>query len=503
MLHVIGHDTEDQLVLLLDNVSYFAIATANRSVRCRFAQCLVRLFVSQVEFLEKGGFLYCKHFMQYGGFNVKIKCGQIDERQNPKIKVAMFPIDILEITDFYDLCCLFDFIDCVPNFVGAILHELFARLQGSAPQTDDSSPQGASSETRLLRIREQFAHSISRWQASLAKDEGRLSPTAVHARIANVICAVPVKDAVSCGLAEWFTRLTRQSILDPVCSSTDLFLSVLEQHHRRHNVCIEFINILATVGHCGLFSDVVRRMFEACMSAIIEYSDNVSIYAFDTGVTLTEVLSALAKIPCRLWQRRGKHHCFQKIMEKAREYDDRDLEDDGSHNHYLMAEQILLCGRVAALPKSGLDRHDMEFLNMYREGLLQRSLSVAGKHVVLEHRKAWDAQIVRACLRMEPSRLSDIAIELGARQTDIDEMKKIGWIQTFLSGVMRTLEENVDTITVLAERDQDRDEMSYVLFSDKYARELRDICSTHPYIRYTLERFELHILSLRDGRGLD
>lgn len=487
-------------MLLLDTVSHVSVATANRSLRCRFARCLVRLFAQRVELLERGGFLFCQMFMQHGGFEVKVKCGQLDRLWNPKIRAAQFPVHFLETPQFLDgLVPLFALIDCAPNFVGALLCELLARLQRPRLGRDSSSQLDASWEPLLVRIRDDLAHRICDWQAWLYEDGGRRRLDGVHARVASVICAVPVKEAVSCGLAEWFIGLARKSIVDPVCSSTDLFLRVLEQHKGRRNICMEFVHILATVGHCGFTTDTIRRIFEACITAIIGWSDNVSIHAYDCGVTLDEVLSAVAKMPGQLWQGRGKHYCFTGVMDKAREYDMHYLEHEDSWDQYTMIEQILLNGRVAALPRSGLDLDDLEFLDFYRDLLLGRSLRNAGEHVVLQHDAVWNAQIVRACLTMEPSRVSAFAVELGARVTEVDQKKKAGWIDAFLSGITQALEENADTITILARPSQDRGGQSCVVFSDDDSRELRDICLLYPYILSTLERFESRILSLRDG----
>ena len=88
-------------------------------------------------------------------------------------------------------------------------------------------------------------------------------------------------------MADWFVRQTTTNILNAVASSTKMY--VQNDSSDRDCLCMEFMNVLAAVSHCGFATETVSSM-----SRIVLDECNLGP-CFQDGVQLTQVLSVLAK----------------------------------------------------------------------------------------------------------------------------------------------------------------------------------------------------------------
>ena len=75
----------------------------------------------------------------------------------------------------------------------------------------------------------------------------------------------------------------------------------------------------------------VEWMFEACISEIIAYDDNLVAFAYDTGVVLGDALSVLATASRNLWNSgpfSAKLGVLERILDAALERDKMWMEED-------------------------------------------------------------------------------------------------------------------------------------------------------------------------------
>ena len=105
------------------------------------------------------------------------------------------------------------------------------------------------------------------WQtARFQRNKPSIGIPRVKKFFANIVCAIPQNDAEKSGVADWFVRQTTTNILNAVASSTKMFLDVQNDSSDRDCLCMEFMNVLAAVSHCGFATETVSSMFESCMS---------------------------------------------------------------------------------------------------------------------------------------------------------------------------------------------------------------------------------------------
>ena len=85
---------------------------------------------------------------------------------------------------------------------------------------------------------------------------------------ANMICSIPHAEALRCGFAPWFVKMTKRNILDSATSSTAVFLKIQEDRHSPEALCVEFMNVFCAASHCGHTPETVILMFHACLRVL-------------------------------------------------------------------------------------------------------------------------------------------------------------------------------------------------------------------------------------------
>ena len=523
LLQWIPQDNEGLLLGRCDQSSQVSLSSASKALRSSLGQWLVTCHANNVEFLEELGFLYCKLFIQHGGFDTQIWSSVMDDspflgRRDANHKGKRYPLDIFW-QDEYELRTqsiyqgysdLFCFRRLVPRFVGAVLVEVFDRLQMASllkkgAQTEDAN------ELKLLRVLQGLEHAMQKWQAGLKRKDWNHRAQA-NQECANMICAIPRAEAKRCGLALWYIQLAQVSLLDAVCSSTELFLTIQNDCPAYEPVgrCIEFMNVLATVSH-WLKQTVLAKMFESCLQRILfcqVEGDGSGLGPIDCdGVGLSDVLSVLAKVYC-LNSFPGKTLWLKHILDSASKMHKRLI---NSHDMEDVAQDVVK-GTVAGnhldfFPRRGFDKDALLMINRFQCQILDLAVPLAGKSMYNNVPYiVWQAAVVRGFLKAEtehffpatgrltfsweeadPQLLADI---LQKSQGEIDR-RRVGWVKSYLDGIIRCLREN--SLPVAAHEPTD-----YAIFQDSDIEDIRTVCREHPIIQQVLEEFVDEVLELRE-----
>ena len=481
-------------------------------------------YANRLQELNDHGYLYCTLFAQYGGFESNISSSQFGAsgcfRTYPAALPAFrfFEISEVAISDNFGFF-FYKPAETAPRFLASILVELFRRLQaaallGEGAQTEDPY------SSQLLEVLSSLEGALKRWQTALLESAGRLTKDRcwfrwgirfVNQRFANVICAIPQADAKKRGVADWFVRQTKTNIFDAVTSSTKIFLDLQSDSTCRECLCMEFMNVLAALSHCGFATETVSSMFESCMGRIVgdRKSDNLGPYE-DCGVQLPQVLSVLAKARRDMFRgpsEAPKYHLLKEILDTCRE--NHKCREGAAFSARHTLENILLHGFLDFFPAEGFSPSEMWSINNFQNELLDHITPLCGESV-FEHpygESPWPADEVRALMRVKTSHYFSLRLpwrfrsnemplsdRIAKSQPEISATRK-GWVKKLLDGTTRYL--RLQSTPVVSEHSNPGDPSGEALFPDEDIEDIRLACQEYPVLRDTLEEFLDELLELR------
>lgn len=351
----------------------------------------------------------------------------------------MCPLDIIAAADKYEVKEVFyRLVKHFPCFMGSVLAELFSRLQGGK---DGPLPEMPVQEP-LLKPMATLETVLTKWQTDVRTDYPWRFRRA-NELAANMICSIPHAEALRCGFAPWFVKMTKRNILDSATSSTAVFLKIQEDRHSPEALCVEFMNVLCAASHCGHTPETVILMFHACLQVLEEDSSNLGP-SFENGVQLRQVLSLLAKAKS-FWRgphaERGKEYHLRQLLEKAFERHKAMLADDESSAAEVL-EQTCEGRHLKFYPVQGLARGEQRMIGHFETRLFDLAAPKVGCSMRWAFEKpAWNSTFLKGFLRAETYHSSGIYVRLAYRKRCVDQ---------WLRGVVTVLQQ--DSIPVYSGR---------------------------------------------------
>lgn len=488
LLQWIPQDSDGLLLNRCDVTARVCLSAGSKAMRSSFGHWLMTQYTDSISKLEECGFLCCKLFIHHGGLDAKITMAKALPGFGgllwPK-DLSMCPLDIIAAADTYEVKEVFyRLIKHFPCFMGSVLAELFSRLQGGK---DGPLPEKPVQEP-LLKAMATLETVLTKWQTDVGRDYGYRFRRA-NELVANMICSIPPAEALRCGFAPWFVKMTKRNILDTTTSSTAAFLKIQEDRFGPEALCVEFMNILCAVSHCGHIPETVILMFRACLRVLEDDSSNLGP-SFENGVQLCQVLSLLAKAKFL----KGKEHHLRQLLDKAFERHKASLAGEPSLAADVLEETCE--GRhLRFYPVQGLAREERRMIGHFETRLFDLaapkigcSMRWAGENA------AWNSTFLKGFLRAEVQRFDGIywLVQRAPRQEEIEACRK-KLVRQWLRGVVTVLQE--DSIPVYSGPVDFEDD--YATFSDADLEEIQSVCSANPFLKETLEEFVDSLLELR------
>eukprot|EP00435_Cladocopium_sp_Y103_P040948 s1631_g11.t1 len=489
LLQWIPQDSDGLLLDCFEKASCICLSVASKALRSCFGHWLVTRYADSISQLEECGFLYCKLFVHHGGLENKITVakalpgfGSLLWREN----LIMSPLDIIAAADTYEVQDVFyRLLEHFPCFMGSVLAELFSRLQGGK---DGARPEKPAQEppAKALAALETV---LAKWQTDVRKDYPYRFRRA-NELVANMICSIPPAEALRCGFAPWFVKLTKGNILDSVTSSTALFLKIQEDCRSHEALCVEFMNILCGASHCGHSPQAVVLMFQACLRVVEDDDCNLGLLAYFGGVQVCQVLSILAKAKS-FWReprsqgRRAFH--LRQLLDKAFERHKAILANNESEAADVV-EQTCEGRHLRFYPKHGFTHEEQAWISHFETRLFDVAVPKVGCSMRWAGEKAaWNSTFLKGFLRAKTDHFYP-----EERQEEIEACRK-RWVRQWLRGVVAVLQQ--DSIPVYSGPTEFDDD--YATFSDADLEEIQSVCSANPFLKEILEEFADALLELR------
>ena len=339
------------------------LASASRELRSSFGQWVMARYANCLQDLHDHGYLYCKLFVQSGGFDSRSLSSQFGASA-PVPAFRLFEIPEFAGPDDFpaSFTAFYMAAEKVPNLLASILVELFRRLQAASllaegARTDDSHSQ-------LFEVLQALERGLAHWQSALLGSWNRVRYA--NERFANIICAIPRAEAERFGVAHWFRRHTKTIILQSVTSSPETLEDVQQDSTSRDCRCVEFLNVLAAVSHCGLTTKAVSSMFVSCILTTVK-NDMLDPYGY-YGVSLAQILSVLAKVPGDMLLEGAespKHFLLSPILATCRLQLAARVADAADD----LTDNVLRHGLV---PARGFSRDERHALHVFQAELLRQ-----------------------------------------------------------------------------------------------------------------------------------
>ena len=451
LLQWIPQDSDGLLLNRCDKASRICLSAASKALRSSFGHWLVTQYTDSISSLEECGFLCCKLFVHHGGLDTKITMakalpgfgfGGLLWRED----LSMYPLDIIAAADRYQINHVFYHLaEHFPCFMGSVFAELFSRQGGK----DGPLPEKPVQEL-LLKAMATLETVLTKWQTDVGRDYyWRLRR--VNELVANMICSIPPAEALRCGIASWFVKLTKRNILDSTTSSTATFLKILRDRDNPDALFVEFMNILCATSHCGHAPEAVVVMFEACLQ-VLEDDTNLGS-STDCGVQLCQALSILAKVKS-LWggpdsQKIREFH-LKQILDKAFERH-KALFTDGDSSVADVLEQICDGRHLQFYPQS-FTHEEQRLISQLETRLFDAGAAKLGRSMrwdFIEH-AAWNSIFLKGFLRAKTYHFYlTYGCGPGERQEEI-EACRMKWVRQWLRGVITVLRQ--DSIPVYSGR---------------------------------------------------
>ena len=283
--------------------------------------------------------------------------------------------------------------------MGSVLAELFSCLHGGkdGPLPEKSGQEQLSKFSKAMATLETV---LTKWQTDVGRDYPYRFRRA-NELAANMIFSIPPAEALRCGFAPWFVKLTKRNILDSTTSSTAVFLKMQMDRYSPEALCVEFMNVLCAVSHCGHTPETVILMFHACLQVLEEDSNNLGP-SFENGVQLCQVLSLLAKAKS-FWTgpgaQRGKEYYLRELLEKAFERHKGMLADNESVAAEVL-EQTCEGQHLRFYPVQGLAREERRWISHFETRLLELAAPKIGCSMRSPWEKpAWNSTFLKGFLR--------------------------------------------------------------------------------------------------------
>ena len=446
LLQWIPQDSDGLLLNRCDKASRICLSAASRALRSSFGHWLVTQYADSISQLEECGFLYCKLFAHHGGLDAKITlakafpgfgfCGLLWRGE-----LSMCPLDIIAAADKYEVKEVFyRLVKHFPRFMGSVLAELFSRLQGGK---DGPLPEMPVQEP-LLKPMATLETVLTKWQTDVRTDYPWRFRRA-NELAANMICSIPHAEALRCGFAPWFVKMTKRNILDSATSSTAVFLKIQEDRHSPEALCVEFMNVLCAASHCGHTPETVILMFHACLRVLEEDSSNLGP-SFENGVQLRQVLSLLAKAKS-FWRgphsKRTREIHLRQLLDKAFERHKAMLANNESEAPDVLEETCK--GRhLRYYPAHSFTQEEQRWISHFEARIFDLAAPKVGCSMRWAgENAAWNSTFLKGFLRAKTQRFDAIygPVQHAQTQEEIEACRK-KWVRQWLTGVVTVLQQH-------------------------------------------------------------
>ena len=446
LLQWIPQDSDGLLLNRCDKASRICLSAASRALRSSFGHWLVTQYADSISQLEECGFLYCKLFAHHGGLDAKITlakafpgfgfCGLLWRGE-----LSMCPLDIITGADKYEVKDLFyRLLEHFPCFMGSVLAELFSRLQGGK---DGAQPEKPTQEP-LAKALATLETVLAKWQTDV-RENYPYRFRRPNELVANMICSIPPAEALRCGFAPWFVKLTKGSILHSAASSTAVFLKIQEDCSSREALCVEFMNILCGVSHCGHCPQAVVLMFQACLRVVEDDNFNLGPSA-EYGVQLCQALSILAKAKS-VWRgphsKRTREIHLRQLLDKAFERHKAMLANNESEAPDVLEETCK--GRhLRYYPAHSFTQEEQRWISHFEARIFDLAAPKVGCSMRWAgENAAWNSTFLKGFLRAKTQRFDAIygPVQHAQTQEEIEACRK-KWVRQWLTGVVTVLQQH-------------------------------------------------------------
>lgn len=252
-----------------------------------------------------------------------------------------------------------------------------------------------------------------------------------------MILSIPSSEALRCGLAPWFVQLAKESILDPVCSSTALFLKIRADRRSNEALCVEFMNVLCAVSHCGHTPEELQLMFASCLEAIQNVSGNLGPFnRFGcSSLRLCQILSMLAKSK-NFWGARGiqsgkRYGYLSDLLKNAFKGHKLVLEDSFGYSVDVL-ERICDGRHLHFYPRQGLTVMEQQPIREFQAKMFDFAAPRVGFSLRWSRGSVWNATLLESFLNAK-------YIDWWGREHFVERREQ--WIEEWLIGIVEALRE--------------------------------------------------------------